>query len=233
MPTKNTFTFLEIPLTRIGGRLGTVSTLPRFRKHVDSPTELSALKASIEKFGLMRPPAVWAVPGSSSYAILDGDRRVAALRLIDPSASVTCAVFGGDVDSAREVSILAHLGMGGETELNHGDEIVGVLWLLTKKRFKRQQDLADAVNRKQGWVSQARMIRDRLSDAAFEALRDGTISRNTARKWASHGKDAKHGHDEQASALTGYVQPKRGRKPGTLAPWKSRSKSPEAGSSAS
>ncbi len=183
------------------------------------------VKASIEKYGLMRPPVVWAIPGAKSYAVLDGDRRIAALRLIgkDKDASVMCAVFSGDVLSAREISILAHIGMGGERETNHGDEIVGVLWLLENERFARQQDLADAVNRKQGWVSQAKMIRARLSDVAFDAMRDGLLSRNIARRWVSHAKGSLPDPADQEAALARFAaegKSKRGRKPGVPAPWK-------------
>ena len=225
MTTQPHFTFEEIPLAQIGGKVGTIAALPRFRKVVDNATELEALKASIEKYGLMRPPVVWAIPGAKSYAVLDGDRRIAALRLIGKDARVMCAVFSGDVLSAREISILAHIGMGGERETNHGDEIVGVLWLLENERFARQQDLADAVNRKQGWVSQARMIRRRLSDAAFEALRDGLLSRNIARRWVSHGKGSLPDPADQEAALARFAaegKPKRGRKPGVPAPWKNK-----------
>ncbi len=225
MTTQPHFTFQAIPLAQIGGKVGTIAALPRFRKVVDDATELEPLKASIEKYGLMRPPVVWAIPGAKSYAVLDGDRRIAALRLIDKDkdASVMCAVFFGDVLSAREISILAHIGMGGERETNHGDEIVGVLWLLENERFARQQDLADAVNRKQGWVSQAKMIRARLSDVAFDAMRDGLLSRNIARRWVSHAKGSLPDPADQEAALARFAaegKSKRGRKPGVPAPWK-------------
>ena len=104
---------------------------------------------------------------------------------MDEAAVVGCSVFVGTAEQARELSCVAHLGYGAYQETNHGDEIVGVLALLEAGTFGRQVALAKALGRKQGWVSQAKMIKDRLAPDLFEELRNGTLSRNHALELAS------------------------------------------------
>ena len=152
---------------------------PRFR-HQLGVKAIIRLRTSIERFGLTTPPLVWAIPDTDTYLILDGCRRVTVVREMQADATIKCAIFHGDMNEAHAVSLLARLNFSAAEECNHGDEICGVVQLLELGVLGKQKALARALGREQGWVSQAKMIKERLSPASMLALRVGTISRRFA-----------------------------------------------------
>lgn len=191
------------------------ATVPPFRRHLG---DLGPLTGSIQRFGLVNPPVVWSNPTSGRYAIVDGHRRIAVLRQLSSTGGVTCAVFVGNAAQAREFSCVAHLGYGAYQETNHGDEIVGVLALLAAGTLGKQVPLAKALGRKQGWVSQARMIKDNLAPELFDELRDGTLSRNRALELVSPQEDGRYldrpqQRDRRREAEASGEWLKRGRPP--------------------
>lgn len=105
------------------------------------------------------------------------------LRKLQADATIKCAVFQGDANEAHALSLGARLNHSAVEECNHGDEIVGVVTLLETRvdgKKPKQSEVAAALGRTQGWVSQAKMVRDHLSPDAMLALREGKISRRTA-----------------------------------------------------
>ena len=197
----------------------TTAAIPRFRHQLGVKT-ITRLRTSIARFGLTTPPLVWAIPDTDTYLILDGCRRVKVLQELQADVTIKCAIFPGDANEAHALSLVARLNHSAAEECNHGDEIVGVVALLETGVLGKQVEVAKALGRTQGWVSQAKMVRDRLSPDAMLALREGRISRRMAFRfvWRKGRVPLPLDHAQQAAELAALgaqveagTQPRRGR----------------------
>ena len=162
--------------------------LVRFR-HVLG--DLDALVFSIKEYGLMSPPVVWRVTDRSGgkdsiqmrYILIEGNRRVAAIRQLEkdwaseqpfPLAAVACCVRAGGLDTARLLSIQAHVNRDLTEGTNRGDEAVAVKWLL--KAGWEPKQIEGMLGVSQPWVSYLKTLGEYLTPEAMDALRNGHIS---------------------------------------------------------
>lgn len=166
------------------------SGLARFRHQLG---DITALKVSIKENGLLTPPLVWLPKATKHrrkerYVVLDGSRRLAAMRELAqvwpadkgsfPLAEITCSVYEGSLSNARTQSILAHLDGAVRAETNRGDEALAAQWLLDQDWDQNQ--VANMLRLTQGWVSQSATLVARLGEKAMAALRNGEINKAEA-----------------------------------------------------
>ena len=156
--------------------------LVRFRQNLG---DLTALKMAITAYGLLSPPTVWTfkVHGHERHVVLDGNRRVAAIKELAkkwnpergefPLASVTCVIFDGRTEDARQASIQLHC-HSPQMDTNVGDTLAASEWLLSYGY--NQTEAGSLLNVTQGRVSQMQGLRAALCDEAFAQLRMGGIS---------------------------------------------------------
>lgn len=174
----------EIPLAQIveaGGGLE-----PFYRVLGD----LGLLKDSISRYGLMVPPTVWklevapadgiAAPGTR-YVVIDGTRRIAALRQlageqnepVQSFTSVACSVCEADLETAKILSAHAHVERKQAKKTSTGHEIEVVDRLL--KDGKTQREIVKILHLSQATVSTLKTL-SRLTPEALQALQSGAIS---------------------------------------------------------
>ncbi len=176
---------LDIPLAQIveaGGGLE-----PIYRVLGD----LSLLKASISKYGLMVPPTVWrfdadpahAIGGSGTqYVIIDGVRRITALRQLaarqkhpeQPFSTVACSICEADLETAKILSAHAHVERKQAQKASPVHEAGEVQRLL--KLGKKQREIQKILHLSQATVSTLKTLSERLTTEAKQALQSGAIS---------------------------------------------------------
>ena len=208
----------QIPLSDLDDEM---DGWPRFR-HALGDKAMAHLRRSIDRVGLTTPPIVWQIPSTERHLILDGCRRLAVLRERDPDQHVFCAVYPANktADEARELSILARLQSGPPEHLNHGDEILGVVWLWEQERLGKQVKLAGWLGRRQGWVSQAAMLVERLAPGSMLALREDRLSRKAALEMVTRDASGKFPEGDAAQRRWRDVNLLSRRKPGRPKEWR-------------
>lgn len=201
----------------------------RFRQELG---DLSVLMRSICDDGLVMPPLVWKTPprgtdrkgtdaGEQLYVVLDGCRRVAALReLATPSGGshappefVQCIILEGRPDMARNLRAQLQLGDLFRLETNAGDAAVALHEFLPG--WERQADVARTLGISQGYVSMLFKLATNLAPEALAALRSGRVDKDDAAKLAKLvNREGSPKHEEQKAALEELLsqpkpQPKR------------------------
>jgi len=152
--------------------------------------DLTGLKDSIERLGLLVPPIVWRA-GPTKWVVIDGNRRVAALQelrceyedvdedeqRIFPLRSIHVAVFCGTLVAAERLRAVLHLCVA---QSNRGDEALASLWLEShaprgeggaKSRRSAQAYVADLADRDQTWVSHSNAFALGLAPAVLQQFR--------------------------------------------------------------
>ncbi len=176
---------LDIPLAQIVEAGGGLEPFHRVLG------DLGLLKHSISAYGLMVPPAVWrfnadpanGVVGSDpQYVIIDGVRRITALRQLaaqqkhpeQPFATVACSVCEADLDTAKMLSAHAHVERKQAKKASPGHEAEAVQRLL--KEHKEQREIAKILHVSQATVSTLKTLSERLTPESMQALQAGAIS---------------------------------------------------------
>ncbi len=163
--------------------------------------DLGPLKQSIRKYGLMVPPTVWKLDGDAShgagaqYAIIDGARRIAALRelraeaddLLQSPATVACSVCAADLATAKILSIHAHEERKRAKKARPGHVAEVVQRLL--EEGKKQREIEKLLHISQATVSTLKTLSDWLTSDAMHALQSGDITMNDGLRLVAISKE--------------------------------------------
>jgi len=154
--------------------------------------DLSEMKASIIKNGLINPPIVYRTSdddGNTRYVLLAGYRRFQAINehrnaLTDEFGdtngwfdTIQCSIFEGDFDEALALNISENLQ---REDLNFADKAEAIDRLVN--RVGNQSDVAKMLGISQPNVSQMCSVYNGLCKDALEALRHGNITLSVAKK---------------------------------------------------
>ncbi len=187
---KDQLTIERISLAAVDNEQG---DLVQFRQNLG---DVDALAASIREHGLVSPPVVWRanrrrVEGTDAgarYVVIDGSRRIAAIRQLErawsrtdkpfPLTNLFCSVHEGRVDAARLLSVQVHVERDLVEDTNRGDEAVAVKWLLQTGWDPMQ--IQEMLGVSQAWVSQLKALAERLTSSSMAALQAGKISMQDA-----------------------------------------------------
>lgn len=180
---------LELEDVRVDAIEVDAADLPPFRWNRG---DLTGLKESIEKFGLLVPPVVWHTKdsGRDRWVVVDGSRRVAALQDLKFEAEaedlafslvvIKAAVFRGTLAQAQTLSAVLHLGAARN---NRGDEAVASYWL--ESHGMKQAVIARLADRDQTWVSHSKTFATELAPTVLQRFRtDATITGKHAHELA-------------------------------------------------
>lgn len=150
--------------------------LPQFHQDLD---DLSALEASIDRFGVLVPPVVWQTKrknGRDRWVVIDGARRLTALnRLIAyaqmedepyPLTSIRVCVYRGSAADARLLSAVLRLAQAPNTRAD-----VAIATTILLDLGLRQKEVAKLAGNSQGWVSQSAKIVHGLAPEVFGRFR--------------------------------------------------------------
>ncbi len=174
---------------RLGDIEAAATDLPPFRLRVG---DLTGLKVSLNRFGLLAPPVVWKTQasGGDRWVVIDGTRRVTALQELQfdaqvagerfPLDSITVAAFEGTLAAAQLLSAVLHLGVA---QYTRGDEAVAA-WLLESRGWS-QTFIESIVDRDQTWVAHSKLFVNALAPSVLRQFRaDGSITVKGAFKLA-------------------------------------------------
>ncbi len=141
--------------------------LTRFASlRVADPQRLRKLTGSIERQGQLMP--VVAVPADDRWVLIDGYRRLAALRNLGQDL-VWVDVWDRDVDEA----VLLCLARGPERSWQAIEE-AALIYELSRRHSLRE--IATALDRDVSWVSRRLSLFEVLPDDLLQAVRQGKIS---------------------------------------------------------
>lgn len=156
-----------LDVDQIGNRLA------RFRLH--QPEAEKAMRASVRRYGQISPVVVFVHAGH--YELIDGYKRLAALRELGLESRVSARVLETDDKGAKAAMLSLNRTTSRACEL----EEAWIVFALVREDKLAQVEVAELLGRTASWVCRRLGLIEKLGDEAKEDLRLGLLSATAAR----------------------------------------------------
>lgn len=162
IPIDSGFPYIDVAIEKID------ESFARFR--LISPHRESSMLKSIRRFGQLTPVVV-GCPDNDRYEMIDGFKRLRALRRLNKE-SVRARVLGGHTRALKATMIQLNRAV---QSMGHMEEALLVQSLYRDEGLD-QVEIATLLGRDKSWASRRIALVERLSDDVLEHLRLGLIS---------------------------------------------------------
>ena len=144
-----------------------------------SPEDLSRLRASVERMGILSPVLVATAIETERVVLVDGFKRV---RVATDRGDVMIWVrrIAVDAPGAKVAMVAANAGHGGLCDL----EEAWIVRSLCREHKLTQAEVGKALRRDKSWVCRRLMLAERLEDVLQADIRLGLLSSTVARELA-------------------------------------------------